>query len=206
VLYFPLDFCGKLGIAISRDEGASWRRLVVAQTNIQDLYITSLAVDASGNVYIAWVAGKGAASGVEGRGLPYLVISRDGGRSWSKPRMIAAPGVRQVIHTAITATATGHTAIAYLGSSSTSPDANFSGYITESSDAVASRPVFLSAAVNNPARPLYPGSHKETFGDRLFYISDAFGPDGAPWATFHCVDESACPNTRVGVAARLALP
>jgi len=206
VLYFPLDFCGKLGIAISRDEGASWRRLVVARTNIQDLYITSLAVDASGNVYIAWVAGKAAASGVEGRGLPYLVISRDGGHSWSKPMMIAAPGVRQVIHTAITATATGHIAIAYLGSTSTSPGANFSGYITESSDALASRPVFLSAAVNNPARPLYPGSHKESFGDRLFYISDTFGPDGTPWAAFHCVDESACPNTRVGVAARLALP
>lgn len=205
VLYFPLDFCGKLGIAISRDEGATWRRTVVTRTNIQDLYVTSLAVDSAGDVYIAWIAGKGPASGVEGRGLPYLVISRDHGRTWSKPMIVAAPGVRQVIHTAITATGTGHVAIAYLGSRSTNPSANLSGYITESSDVLARRPVFWSAAVNNPARPLYP-AHEEIFGDRLFYISDAFAPDGTPWAAFHCVDESRCPNERIGVAARLALP
>jgi BNR/Asp-box repeat len=206
LLYFPLDFCGKLGIAISRDEGATWRRLVVANTNIQDLYITSLAVDSSGNIYISWVAGGGTASGVEGRGLPYLVISRDHGRTWSKPIMVAAPGVRQVIHTAIAAADTGHIAIAYLGSTSTNPNANFSGYITESKDVLARRPVFWSAAVNNPARPLYPGSHKETFGDRLFLISDTFGPDGTPWAAFHCAYESACPNERIGVTSRLVRP
>jgi hypothetical protein len=147
LLYFPIDFCGRLGIAISPDKGATWRRAVVARTNIQDLYITSLAVDSPGNVYIAWVAGSGPASGVEGRGLPYLVISKDHGRSWSKPMMVAAPGVRQVIHAAITATGTGHVAIAYLGSRSTNPGANFNGYITESSDVLTRLPVFWSAAV-----------------------------------------------------------
>jgi hypothetical protein len=117
--------------------------------------------------------------------------------------MIAAPGVRQVMHTAITATGTGRIAVAYLGSGTSAPAAGFSGYITESGNALARRPVFFSAAVNPPARPLYPGSHKEVFGDRLFFIGDAFAPDGTAWAAFHCVDEPSCPGERIGVAARL---
>jgi hypothetical protein len=204
-LYFTLDLCGNLGIAISRDEGGSWRRELIAHSQIQDVYTTSVATDAAGDVYLSWVAGQGGAPGVAGRGLPYLVFSRDHGRTWSRPMMIAAPGVRQVIHTAIAATGSGRVAISYLGSTSTAADANFSGYITESVDVLRHRPVFLSAAVNRPTNPLYPGSHTETFGDRLFFIGDAFGPDGTPWAAFHCADEPACPGKRIGVAARLAL-
>jgi hypothetical protein len=203
-LYFPLDLCGKLGVALSRNEGRTWQRLPVANTNIQDMYITSLATDSAGNVYIAWVAGRGSSSGNGGSGLPYLVISRDHGRKWSKPMMIAAPGVQQVRHTAITATNTGHIAVAYLGS--TDGGAHFSGYITESLNALAHRPLFWSAAVNNPARPLMSGSRPQTFGDRLFLISDTFGPDSTPWAAFHCAYENSCPNERFGVAARLAEP
>ncbi len=205
-LYFSLDLCGNLGIAISRDEGATWQRRMIARTNVQDVYTTSVATDSSGDVYVAWLAAHGVSAGVERRGLPYVIISRDHGGSWSKPMMVAAPGVRQALHIAITATGTGHIAIAYLGSASTNPNVDFNGYLTESSDALARRPVFLSAAVNSPSRPLYPGSHTESFGDRLFFIGDAFAPDGTPWAGFHCVDEPACPGERVGVAARLAQP
>jgi hypothetical protein len=203
-LYFPLDLCGNLGIAISRDEGATWQRRTIATTHVLDLYTTSVATDSAGDVYVVWVAGAGTAAGVEGRGLPYLTVSRDHGRTWSKPIMVAAPGVRQVMHEAITATGGGRIAITYLGSDSSAADAAFNGYITESEDALARRPVFLSASVNSPARPLYPGSHTETFGDRLFFIEDAFGPDGTPWAAFHCADEPSCPGKRIGVVGRLA--
>ena len=117
--------------------------------------------------------------------------------------MVAAPGVKTALHEAITATGTGHIAVSYLGSNG---GANFSGYITESTDALVHRPVFWSAAVNKPARPLISGSRPQTFGDRLFLITDAFGPDGLPWAAFHCAYESACPNQRIGVIGRLAAP
>ncbi len=202
VLYFPLDLCGNLAVAISSDEGATWRRLPIAATDIQDLYVTSLAPDASGNVYIAWVAGSGHGPGVEGSGLPYLVVSRDHGRMWSKPMMVAAKGVQQVLHVAITATRRGHVALAYLGS--TDGGATFSGYITEFGDALTRRPVYWSAIVNNPSQPLMSGSRLQTFGDRLFFISAAFGPNGTPWAALQCAYESLCPNERVGVVARLA--
>jgi hypothetical protein len=207
-LYFPLDLCGDLGVAISRDEGATWHRRLVAHTNVRDLYITSLATDSSGNVYIAWVAGTGPASGGDGccslGGLPYLTVSRDHGRTWSKPIMIAAPGVRKVAHTAIAATGTGHIAVAYLGRAD--GGASYSGYITESRDALARRPVFLSAAVNDPARPLISAPRRETFGDRLFYISDAFGPDGVPWAGFQCAYESSARASASASRAGWRLP
>jgi hypothetical protein len=203
-LYFSLNLCGNLGTAISRDEGVTWQRRLIARTSIRDVYTSSVATDSSGNVYVAWLAGKGPSSGGNGgSGLPYLVISHDHGRTWSKPLMIAAPGVKSALHEAIAATGTGHIAISYLGSNH---GANFSGYITESSNALARRPVFWSAPVNNPARPLISGTRPQTFGDRLFLITDTFGPDGIPWAAFHCAYESACPNERVGVVGRLAAP
>ena len=78
--------------AISRDEGASWQHQLVAHTKVGDLYTTSVATDSSGSVYIAWIAGKGrVGAGVSVTGLPYLTISRNHGRTWSKPIMIAAP-------------------------------------------------------------------------------------------------------------------
>src|SRR5205807_1629375 len=54
-LYFPVYRCGDLSIAISRNEGASWHRVHVAHSQVQDLYTTSVAVDAAGNVYLAWI-------------------------------------------------------------------------------------------------------------------------------------------------------
>ena len=206
-LYFPLDLCGDLGIAISRDEGKTWQRKLIARTRIADLYTTSAATDSEGDVYVAWLASTGTAGpGVLERGLPFLTVSRNHGRTWSKPMMVGAAGVRQALHVAVTATGPGHVALSYLGARSGASGAAFSGYITESFDALARRPVFWSAAVNRPSQPLYPGAHAETFGDRLFFISDAFGPDGTPWAAFHCLDEPTCPGARVGVVARLARP
>ena len=92
-LYFPLDLCGDLGIAISRDEGASWQRRMIARTSISDLYTTSVAADSAGDVYIAWLASSEVTGpGVSERGLPFLIISRNHGRTWSKPIMVGAPG------------------------------------------------------------------------------------------------------------------
>jgi hypothetical protein len=203
-LYFTLDLCGNLGIAISKNEGATWQRRLIAHTSISDVYTTSVATDTAGNVYVAWLAGSGASAGVQRRGLPYVVVSRDHGHRWSRPMMVGAPGVRQALHVAIAAARPGQIAVSYLGSSSSASAAAFRGYITESTTTLSRQPVFLSAAVDPATQPLYPGSHTETFGDRLFFIGDAFSPDGTPWAAFHCADEPACPGARIGVAARLS--
>jgi hypothetical protein len=48
-------------------------------------------------------------------------------------------------------------------------------------------------------------SHRLGVEDR-FHLSTASGPDGTPWAGFHCADTAACPGRRIGVVGRLTYP
>ncbi|MFN2616723.1 MAG: sialidase family protein [Thermoleophilaceae bacterium] len=195
-LYFPQDVCGKgteLRLAISRDEGVSWDYKPIFETEVQDLYPPALAADADNDLFLAW-KGKG--------GLPYLTVSRDRGNSWSPPIEIGAPGVTQIRRLALTARGPGHISVSYLGTAD--GGTTFNAYITESRDALAARPVFWSGAVNDPATPVSLGSERGTFGDRIQFLNGMIGPDGTPWAAFHCARTELCPGRRVGVAGRLA--
>jgi hypothetical protein len=191
-LYFPTTLCGALGVAISRDEGASWQFGSIADSGFQDIYTTSTAADARGNLYFAW-RGPGA--------LPYLSISTDRGATWRPPIMVAPPGVQAVRRVALAARRRGKVALAYLG---TTDGIGFSGYITETRNALARRPRFWSAPVNDPASPLINASDAETFGDRFFYGNVTIGRGSTPWAGFHCAKATACPGQRLGVVGRLA--
>ena len=42
-------------MAVSRDEGGSWQLVHIGSEDVQDLYTTSVAVDSTGNVYLAWI-------------------------------------------------------------------------------------------------------------------------------------------------------
>jgi hypothetical protein len=190
-LYFPTTLCGKLGVAISRDEGASWRFRSIAD-GLEDVYTTGTAADGHGGVYFSY---RGP------RDLPYLTISRDRGKRWSKPIMVAAPGVKTVRRVAVAVRRPGEVALAYAG---TTDGAHFNGYITESANVLAHRPRFWSASVNKPSAPLLNGADPEVFGDRFFYGGVAIGPDGTAWAGFHCARTKACPGKRIGVVGRLA--
>src|SRR5512133_387078 len=190
VLYFPTTICGALGLAISRDEGATWQFSPIDYSGFQDIYTGGTAVDEHGNLYFAWI-GPGT--------LPYLSISTDRGRSWRPPLMVAPPGVQTVRRIAVAARKRGEVALAYPG---TSDGARFDGYITASRNVLAGRPRFWSASVNDPSRPLLNAADSETFGDRLFYGTDAIAPNGTVWAGFHCAKTSACPGQRLGVVGR----
>jgi hypothetical protein len=191
VLYFPTVLCGALGVAISGDEGASWHFRPILDGGLQDVYTHGTAVDAQGNLYIAWI-GPGT--------LPYLIASTDRGASWGTPKMVAAPGVRAARRVAIAARRRGHVALSYLG---TTDGTGFDGYITETRNALARRPRFASAPVNDPARPVVNAADAETFGDRFFVGSDTIARDGTVWAGFHCAKTDACPGARMGVVGRM---
>jgi hypothetical protein len=194
VLYFPTILCGALGIAISRDEGATWQFGSIAGSGLQDIYTSSTAADSRGNLYFAWI-GPGT--------LPYLSVSSDHGESWRTPIMVAPPGVQAVRRVALTARNRGQVALAYLG---TTDGAHYDGYITETRNALARRPRFWSASVNAPAEPLVNAADSETFGDRLFFGTVTIARDGTVWAGFHCAKTSACPGERLGVVGRLTRP
>jgi hypothetical protein len=191
VLYFPTTLCGALGVAISEDEGASWQFRPIVASGFQDIYTGGTAVDKHGNLYFAWI-GPGT--------LPYLSISTDQGRSWRAPLMVAPPGVQAVRRVAVAVRKRGQVALAYPG---TTDGSHLNGYITETRNVLAKRPLFWSASVNDPADPLLNAADSETFGDRLFYGTDAIAPDGTVWAGFHCAKTSACPGKRIGVVGRL---
>ena len=213
-LYFPVYQCGELSVAISRDEGATWRLVHVAASNVQDLYISSLAADNAGNLYLAWIAAPAGVStgpsrpgapdpateGILGEGTPMLSISRDRGRSWSAPASIAPPGAVDARHIAVSAEGTGRVAVSFLAGRGGS---GLDGYLTESADALARNPVWWGASLNDPATPLIDAGNSETFGDRLFNFTDTLAPSGTPWAAFHCAYTAACPGRRVGVVGRL---
>ena len=101
VLYFPTTLCGALGLAISRDEGATWQFRPIVDSGFQDVYTAGTAVDRHGTLYIAWI-GPGT--------LPYLETSTDRGLSWSAPMMVAAPGVQAVRRVAIAVRKRGRSA------------------------------------------------------------------------------------------------
>ena len=206
---------GPDGVCISRSTcaGTSGSRSAVtrerlaprplAHTTIADVYMTSVATDSSGDVYVAWLAATDARSEAPGRGLPYLTVSRNHGRTWGKPMMLAPPGSGR-------------------SSTSRSPRAGRRDRrrLREGKDRRRRRQLqrihhrvhrraraptgFLGPhTVNKPTSPLYPGSLPETFGDRLWFIgdrSDRTAPRGRP---FTASMRRACPAERIGVAGRL---
>lgn len=189
-IYIPRGYCGQPYLAISRDEGLTWTRVQVADNGMprtrgdQLEHESGVAVDDEGNLYYVW--------GAEDR-LPYLAISRDGGETWSKPMMIGAPSVTEASFPAIDVGAPGRIAVMYMGTEN-SPGApfdgeytatNWNGYMMMTTTALARKPVFFTATVNDPADPLIVGPcgplRCEDAGD---FFDVVIAPDGTPWAAF----------------------
>jgi len=173
-VYLPFTPCQRPYVAISQDEGNTWRLSLVADTRTIGFGALSLGRDKRGNLYAAWV-------GVTDR-LPYLAVSRDGGSHWSGPLMIAAPGVNEAALPQLVAGATGQVAIAYYGSKNSpgrpfpppcsGPSLNCPGYeqetwstyITETWNALDRQPLFWSATLNPPAQPTWYGATPSEIG------------------------------------------
>lgn len=208
-VYLPRGWCGQPFMAISRDEGATWERVQVAGNGMavgpgQEEHEMNVAVDADGNVYTTWIA--------QDR-LPYLAISRDGGSTWSKPLMVAAPGVNEAFYAGVDVGAPGRVAINYYGTTNgpggpfcarttgpgscetadggdpKPPDAyentTWNGYLTMSVNALDAQPTFMTGTVNDPADPLI----RTTCGpNRCGQTHDFFdvvvAADGTPYASF----------------------
>jgi hypothetical protein len=192
-LYFPVFQCGQLSIAISRDEGATWQRVHIVPTNVQDLYTTSVAVDRGGSVYLVWIAAGG---------KPLLSTSRDHGRTWSQPVAIAPPLIRNAEMIAIAARNAGQLAVSYLANTDGGP--LLDGWLSQTRNALTRHPLWFAAPLNDPHTPLIDMRDRTMFGDRLFFTTDTFAPAGTPWAAFHCAKTSPCPGQRIGVVGWLS--
>ena len=172
--YQPVDCERSAYVLLSRDEGSSYTWIPVpaaptgtplSGTNLK------LAVDDADNLYAIWTAG----------GLVYMAGSRDHARTWSKPMMIAAPGVGNVDRPAVAAGAPGHVAVTYYASKDPSA-ALETAYVTETFDGSDSAPLFYSGAINDPAHPIF---HDYGLSDspRADFIGGSFDSPGTTfWA------------------------
>ena len=178
-VYLPRGWCDRPYLGISRDQGVTWERVQVADLGMAvgsqlEEHEASVAVDAENNVYYAWIASDR---------LPYMVVSRDGGATWSPPRMMAAPGVNEAWNVVLDVGDPGRVAFSYIGTAN-SPGGPFcvrtttDGCVTEAGEpgpsaddyeaartawhaymgvslnALDAEPAFRSTTANDPARPL----------------------------------------------------
>lgn len=196
-VYVPKRFAGQPEVAISHDEGLSWRRVQVAHNGAGGA-TPRMAVDQRGNLFFTWVGADH---------LPYLASSRTEGGTWSAPIALAPPGLREAALPRPATTGDGRVAVAYIGSTNSpavppfyaycdvllSPCSDgdyakvtWNGYMTLVDNAFATPPVLQTATVDPPSRPLLVGGCSADGACKadLDFIDVQFGPSGDPFAAF----------------------
>ena len=178
-IYIPKVHCGVPWLAISRDEGATWTRVMVSDMSAAG-HEASVATDGKGNIYYAFIGSDL---------LPYLSTSRNGGKSWSEPLMIAAPGVREASLPSLDTGPGGRVVVAYMGSEhpprSAPAEKSWHGYLTSSWDGASRAPHFLSVRVGSADDPLLRGPCEQTkCGPVWDFIDVVIDDEGNVWSVW----------------------
>lgn len=205
-IYIPKGHCGFPWLAISKDEGATWTRVQVAE-HASAGHEASVAADGRGNVFYAYIGSDM---------LPYLVVSRDGGKSWGRPLMVGRPGVVEASLPSLDLGKSGLVSVAYMGTQDT-PSRDYSkvewdGYVTSTRNALAKRPLFYSVSVNDERDPLLRGECPQTkCGPVYDFIDVVIAPDDTVWTAFVDGCLATCnvggPNDgHAGLASKLSVP
>jgi hypothetical protein len=200
-VFLPRGFCGAPEIGISPDGGATWNRVKVTPegTTIGAQGVqSSVAVDPDDNLYYVWYDDK--------YKLPYLVVSKDHGVTWTKPRMIAPPGVQAVDFPTIDVGTRGRIAITFPGTLS-KDDGDISrpwfSWVVESVDALGGNPTFLAVAANpgGLSDPIHRGDCDGRCGRMYDFLDVVVAPNvtGTVWvtATDTCTATAFCSTRRV---------
>jgi hypothetical protein len=168
-LYQPVTCEQAAYVVVSRDEGAtySWLKVPAAPTGspTSGPYL-QLAADDAGTLYALWPAA----------GVLRLALSRDHGRTWGAAKVVSAPGVSGVARPAFAAGAPGNVGITYYASRDAGAKA-LSAYLTQTRDALDADPIFYSAALNDPAQPVYTDGGLSGGSPRTDFVGGAY--DGA---------------------------
>lgn len=170
-LYLPQSCSGGTYLAVSANEGASyeWRAVSGAPASNGLGAVVQLAADAADDLYVLWVFND----------TLQLVVSRDGGHSWSSPLTVSPPGLHHIVLPALAAGPRGAVGIAYYATSD--PSAKMlSGYVSETSEALAARPLFYGGAVNDPTHPLF-GNYGDADSPRPDFVGAGYDADGGFW-------------------------
>lgn len=104
-VYLP-SACNEPYLALSRDEGATWDVVTVAQASTNDNHEAAVGVDAKGRVYYLWM---------KANRLPYLAISTDGGQTFPRVLRLSPPGLKEASLPALAVDDSGIVAAALYG-------------------------------------------------------------------------------------------
>jgi hypothetical protein len=199
-IYQPISCSNTSYVAVSRDEGASYEWLEAKGTpgisGFPGQYFFQLAVDDADDLYAVWRADD----------QVKLMRSRDHGRSWTTPVVISGPKLHQITVPVLAAGRRGSIAIAYYGSTDPSAE-SLTAYITETWNAYSREPLFFTAAINDPKRPIF---HDYGLSDspRTDFVGGTFDASGNFWAGM--VEQLGAPDSNnhletVGYVGRLIL-
>jgi hypothetical protein len=185
-LLLPKGHCGQPWLAISKDEGKTWTRVQVANNGVAD-HEADAVMDKKGNIYYIYI----------GRDrLPYLVVSTNGGKKWSKPVMVGPPGLKEANLPAMDLGSVGKVAFVYMGSEN-SPyrpgsdeqgdykNTTWNGYMGITANALDKDPLFYTSTVNDKKDPLVrdtcgPGRCRAVYD----FIDVVVDRGGQTWAAF----------------------
>ena len=206
-VFVPRGYCegssalDKPYVSISKDAGLTFQRVKVSDTVDMPDNQSSIASDARNNLYYVWYDSK--------HKLPYLATSTDGGTTWSKPLMIAPPGVREVQWPSVYAGAGGRIAVAFPGTNvadmgdKTRP---WDHHVVVSDNALAADPTFVSNISNKATDPVHRGDCPGRCGNMLDFLDVAIAPVPGPgtgpvnpvWATVvdTCTAARSCNTVR----------
>jgi hypothetical protein len=177
-VFLPKGHCGKSWLAISEDGAQTWQTVKVSDGIPMPDNQSAVAVDAKDNVYYVWFDARFV--------LPFLAVSRDHGSTWSKPMMIAPPGVREVGWPTIAAGDAGRIAITFPGTTIadqgdlTRP---WNSYVVVSTNALSANPTFLSNIAN-------PGGYRDPV-----HRGDCVMPGGRCGRMYDFLDIVVAPNS-----------
>lgn len=228
-VYVPRGWCGQPWLAISRDEGATWTRVQVADngmpfqsggptdydfsnaTGFQE-HEAGVVVDRKGRIHYLYTAMNR---------LPYLVISDDGGGSWSKPVMVGPPGLKEASLPAIDIDSSGRIAMAYIGSTNApggdAPDGagseydgvTWNGYVTIFDAPLRKQTILHTATVNDPKDPLVVGECWILRCQQQYdFIDVVLDDSGRAWTSMvdGCHGMLGCFSPGQGILGRVTIP
>ena len=207
-IFIPKAHCGLPSLAVSDDNGVTWRRSIVSTELITGIAHvgehTSVTTDEAGNVYYLWYD--------DDRRLMWLAASTDHGATFGEPMLVSPPGVTQVNFPTMVAGDEGKLALLFPGTTveGDDPARPWNSYVVVTENALADDPVFLSTTANDPADPIHRGDCHGRCGGMLDFLDIITSPvDGALWAAIvdtcisaACLDGSGPANAADGIAVR----
>jgi hypothetical protein len=161
----PLTVCGEPMVLRSEDRGVTWTAISTRDDSLglddiaagreglvlgvtDHVWSENLAVDAHDNLFFAYLADGGVR----------VSTSRDGGRSWRQLGFVSSPAIRRAIVVSVAARRRGEIALTYYGTADNgdafgAQGMNWRAWMTYSRNALATRPVFHSAATSPESSP-----------------------------------------------------